>query len=215
MTHQLYYSDKHPTAFYPYSTLAPPNYHHHRLPLQHLTPLLPVVDDNTYHYSLPQRKIRISNSRPKLSRSLSTGSLRHLEEQQQHFINQGITEYPENVYNWYYQQQNEPQYIHSQRSTIKPKNRKRSKGREHNERNTLERNEDSDDRYDNNNSEYNIDPDVYTDIDGEPMNELELLAAKNAIRNETIFYDENDDKERTAKQVSSSSDRKTKAYRMQ
>ncbi|KAI8636285.1 hypothetical protein BD408DRAFT_448551 [Parasitella parasitica] len=122
-----------------------------------------------YHQSLPKRKS--SSRRHKLARSSSTGNLQR--EYKDLSVGNGQD------YNWYYEDQGQHVPHHYER-------RRRNSSSSNNAQPNHDHQQDA---------EVVIDLDSYTDIDGEPMNELELLAAKNAAINERksrIFYpDEN------------------------
>ncbi|EPB86078.1 hypothetical protein HMPREF1544_07154 [Mucor circinelloides 1006PhL] len=126
--------------------------------------------------SLPKRKSN-GNRRHKLARSSSTGNLYREYESGD----------DDRDYNWYCEEpeQHVPQY-HEHRSS----RRRRSRSNSNNNPTKLHSQQID--------AETIIDLDSYTHIDGEPMNDLEVLAAKNAAINERksrIIYTEEDEDE--------------------
>ncbi|KAL9555825.1 hypothetical protein MBANPS3_002195 [Mucor bainieri] len=144
--------------------------------------------------SLPKRNSH-SKRRHKLARSSSTGNLYREYES-------GGDDGRED-YSWYYQEpeQHVPQYYQHRTSSRRGAGGRRCRSNSNN-------NTSSDTQSHHQqplDAETVIDLDSYTHIDGEPMNELEVLAARNAAINERksriIYQEEVDDQDALAEQM--------------
>lgn len=147
-----------------------------------------------YYQSLPKRKN--SGRRHKLSRSSSTGNLqREYEDLQQtgngrvsfrlrKTLTVLIVLFLAQNYSWYYEEQKQHVPHHYERCRRNSSNNKESSNQQRD-------------------AEAIIDLDSYAHIDGEPMNELEVLAAKNAAINERksrIIYQEFEQEQQVSQQ---------------